>query len=246
LHDIFTNLIFNAVDAMPEGGRINIQTRMAADQVLITISDTGIGMDEETCRRIFEPFFTTKMDIGTGLGLSTVYNTVSRWGGGIEVDSSPARGTTFNLHFPACPEEVAEEEEKTAAVLSIRRGKVMIVDDDESICLLLSRLLGERHEVEAVGDGRQALDLFAQDKYDAVMIDLGMSGISGDQLVKRIREIDPMVATVLITGWALPDADARVMSFDFRLEKPFGDLDEVEAVVARAIELHDERIQGRG
>jgi len=73
------------------------------------------------------------------------------------------------------------------------------------------------------------------------MIDLGMSGISGDQLVKRMQEIDPLAATVLITGWALPEADVRVMSFDFRIEKPFDDLDEVEDVVARAIAVHDRR-----
>jgi signal transduction histidine kinase/PAS domain-containing protein len=246
LHDIFTNLIFNAVDAMPEGGGITIQTQMAGDQVRIIFSDTGTGMDEATRLRIFEPFFTTKMDIGTGLGLSTVYNTVTRWEGAIEVDSSPGEGTMFTLHFPIGPDEAIEKKDGETAVRLIRAGKVLIVDDDEAICRLLSRLLEERHEVEAVDDGRQALDSFVPGKYDAVMIDLGMSGMPGDQLVKRIRKIDPIVATVLITGWVLPEADERVGSFDFRIEKPFGDLDEVEDVVARAIELHDERDRKKG
>ena len=147
----------------------------------------------------------------------------------------------FTLHFPIWADEVVEEEGRETVVQPVRGGKVLIVDDDESICRLLSRLLEERHEVEAVGDGRQALDMFAPGKYDAVMIDLGMSGISGDQLVKRMQEIDPLAATVLITGWALPEADVRVMSFDFRIEKPFDDLDEVEDVVARAIAVHDRR-----
>jgi signal transduction histidine kinase len=100
LHNILTNLIFNAVDAMPEGGRIDICTQMVEDMVQIRFSDTGTGMDEETRRRVFEPFFTTKMDIGTGLGLSTVHNTVEGWGGTIEVDSTPGEGTTFILRFP--------------------------------------------------------------------------------------------------------------------------------------------------
>ena len=105
LHEILTNLIFNAVDAMPDGGTITLRTQRVEDQVQIVFSDTGIGMDEATRLRIFEPFFTTKMDIGTGLGLSTVYNTVTRWGGTIEVDSAPGEGTTFTLRFPVGDEE---------------------------------------------------------------------------------------------------------------------------------------------
>ena len=242
LHNIFTNLIFNAVDAMPEGGTITIRTETVEDQVQVTFSDTGEGMDEATELRVFEPFFTTKMDIGTGLGLSTVYRTVTNWGGTIDVDSAPGEGTTFTLRFPVLTEEVITEEGK-AAIQSTRSGKVLVVDDDEAICSLLSRLLGEQHEVEAVTDGRQALDRFAPGKYDVVMIDLGMSGMSGDRLMRQIKEIDPQVTTVLITGWVLPETDTRVISFDFHVVKPFTDLDEVEDIVARAIALRDERIK---
>lgn len=242
LHDILTNFIFNAVDAMPEGGMITIETQAVGNLVQITFSDTGTGMDEETKRRIFEPFFTTKMDIGTGLGLSTVYNTVTRWGGTIEVDSTPGEGTTFTLCFPVWTEEVVEEEGETA-VQSTRSGKILVVDDDEAIGSLLSRLLGEQHEVETVTDGRKALERFAPGKYDVVMIDLGMSGMSGDQLLKQVKAIDPVISTVLITGWVLPDMDLRVSSFDFQVQKPFTDLDEIEDIVARAIQLHDQRTE---
>ena len=186
-------------------------------------------------------FYTTKMDLGTGLGLSTVYRTMTNWGGTIDVDSAPGEGTTFTLRFPVWMKKVVEEEGKTI-IQSTRSGKVLVVDDDEAICSLLSRLLGEQHEVEAVNNGRQALDRFAPGKYDVIMIDLGMSGMSGDQLVKQIKEIDPVVSTVLITGWDLPDTDTRVSSFDFRIVKPFDDLDEVEDVVAQAIALHDQRV----
>jgi len=241
LHDILTNFIFNAVDAMPEGGTITIQTETVEDQVQITFSDTGTGMDEETKRRVFEPFFTTKMDLGTGLGLSTVHNTVTLWGGTIEVDSTPGEGTTFTLRFPVWTGEEVEEEERAAVQLT-RPGKILVVDDDEAICSLLSRLLGEQHEVEAVTDGQKALDRFAPGKYDAVIIDLGIPGMSGDQLLKQIKEIDPQVVTVLSTGWDLPDTDTRVSSFDFQVHKPFEDLDEIEDVVARAIALHDGRV----
>ena len=101
LYNILVNLLFNAVDAMPEGGIITIATQALGEKVQMMVTDTGTGMDEETCRHVFDPFFTTrKEDGGTGLGLSTVYDTVTRWGGTISVESTPGRGTSFILQFP--------------------------------------------------------------------------------------------------------------------------------------------------
>jgi PAS domain S-box-containing protein len=244
LHDIFTNFIFNAVDVMPDGGTITIETQHIGNQVQVVFSDTGAGMDEATILRVFEPFFTTKMDIGTGLGLSTVYRTVTNWSGTIEVNSTLGEGTTFTLRFPVWAEKVVAEKQGEATDASpTRSGKILVVDDDEAVCDLLARLLGEQHEVEAVTDGRQALTQFTPEKYDVVLIDLGMSGMSGDRLLREMRQIDPSIGTVLITGWDLPEMDSRVIPFDFRVQKPFEDLDEVERVVVRAIELHDERVE---
>jgi signal transduction histidine kinase len=243
LHDIFTNLIFNAVDAMPKGGTITIRIRRMEQKVQITFSDTGTGMDEATKLRIFEPFFTTKMDIGTGLGLSMVYNAVNRWGGTIAVNSTPGIGTTFILRFSESMEEKVEvEEEGEIGIPSARGGKIFIIDDEEAVCSLLARLLEEHHEVEAITDGQRVLDWFTPGEYDVVMIDLGMPGVPGDQLLEQLKKIDPLVVSVLITGWMLPETDVRVASFDFHLQKPFDDLDRVEYIVARAIELHDERV----
>ena len=104
LYDILVNLIFNAVDSMTAGGTITIAIKAVAESVQLTVSDTGIGMDETTRRRVFEPFFTTKKDVGSGLGLFTVYGTVTRWGGTIEVESAPEKGSTFTLCLPAWKE----------------------------------------------------------------------------------------------------------------------------------------------
>ncbi len=101
LYDILINLLFNAVDALPEGGTITIGTQAIAESVQLTVKDTGIGMDEETQSRVFEPFFTTKSEVGTGLGLSTLYSTATHWGAFIDVESTPGEGTTFTLRFPA-------------------------------------------------------------------------------------------------------------------------------------------------
>jgi len=100
LHTVLLNLLFNAVDAMPEGGTITLRTQWDKAGVQLSVSDTGIGMDAETCRRVFEPFFTTKQTVDAGLGLSASYGTVPGWGGNIEVESTPGTGTTFTLHLP--------------------------------------------------------------------------------------------------------------------------------------------------
>lgn len=243
LNDIFFNLLFNAMDAMPEGGMISFRTQVVEDRVQLTVADTGRGMDEEVRRRVFEPFFTTKMDVGRGLGLSTVYGTMTRWGGRVNVESTPGEGTTFTLRFPMWTGPKTEEEETAGDVRLVRSGKLLIVEDDEGVCALLSRLLGETHEVEIVLDGQKALKQFAPSQYDAVLIDLGMPGMSGDRVAREMKKADPALTTVLITGWDLKPDDPRLTPFDFRIQKPFNDLDEVEDVVARAVECRDERIE---
>jgi two-component system cell cycle sensor histidine kinase/response regulator CckA len=100
LLEIVTNLIRNAIDAMPKGGTITIRSELIAYRVGSSVQDTGIGMDEQTRSRVFEPFFTTKADIGTGLGLATVYGTLMHWGGYISVQSAPGKGTTFKMELP--------------------------------------------------------------------------------------------------------------------------------------------------
>ncbi len=112
VQEMIANLIFNAVEAMPEGGKIEVSTQADGDFVKLSFSDTGIGMDEELLKRVFEPFFTTKMDIGAGLGLSSLHGTLTQWGGKVEVESAPGKGTTFTLYFPVWtePEKMGEEE----------------------------------------------------------------------------------------------------------------------------------------
>ena len=242
LHNILINLLFNAVDAMPEGGTLKIGTKTAGEDVQLTVSDTGIGMDEEIRRRVFEPFFTTKMDVGTGLGLSTVYSTVTRWGGSIEVESTPGEGTTFTLRFPVWKGPESEGEAHTGARRT-RRGKVLVVEDEAAVYNLLARVLSAKHEVETVGNGAEALEQFAPRRYDVVLIDLGMPGMPGDEVAQEIRKQDVCVATVLITGWELQPDDPRVSAFDFRIQKPFENIDMILDVVAQGIELRDDRAE---
>ena len=245
LHEILLNLLLNAVDAMPEGGVITIGTGLADGGVLLTVRDTGIGMDKGTKQRIFEPFFTTKMDVGSGLGLATVHGAIERWGGRIEVESEPGEGSRFALWLPVWSGAGSGEPEAAFAETGRkRRGRLLIVEDDEGTRSLLERLLEGRHQVESVADGREGVKLFTAGRFDAVLIDLAMPGMPGDQVAREMRRIDPAVGAVLITGWDIPPGDARLAFFDFKLGKPFADLDEIEETVERAIELHDERTEG--
>ena len=242
LHDVLVNLMLNAIHAMPEGGTISIRTMSSEDGALLSVKDTGVGMDEETRRRVFEPFFTTKRDVGSGLGLSTAYAAVTRWGGEMSVESTPGEGTLFSIWLPAWTEAEAEAEDAEAAGTGpVHSGRVLVVEDDRGVADLLVRLLGKDHEVEVVEDGRKAVEAFAPGRYDVALIDMGIPGIPGDRVGREIREADPSLATVLITGWELDEDDPRASGFDFRLQKPFDDLGEVETAVARAIALHDER-----
>ena len=242
LYDALLNLIFNAVDAMSAGGTITIRTQQMGEVVQLTVRDTGIGMDEKTRQRVFEPFFTTKRDVGSGLGLSTAYGTITSWGGKIEVESAPGEGTCFTLRLPVSWEAVAPTEERAEARRS-RPGKVLVVEDEEKVCQLLARLLAEEHEVVTVPDGREALERFVPGQYDVALIDLGMGRAPGDLVAREMRQADPALVTVLITGWELRKDDLRLAPFAFWLQKPFDDLDRVKNIVTQAIALHDTRIQ---
>ncbi|MDP6778773.1 MAG: hybrid sensor histidine kinase/response regulator, partial [Candidatus Latescibacteria bacterium] len=245
LYDIVINLLFNAVDALPEGGEIRIQTANSDRGARLTVSDCGVGMDEETCRRVFEPFFTTKANVGTGLGLSTVHTILTRWGGGIDVESAPDRGTTFTIHLPAWegpttgPDEGVEKEEK-------RRGRVLVVEDEEVVCQVLTDLLSDDYDVRVVMRGKEAVEDFVPGQWDVALIDLGMPEMPGDRVAETIRAADSLVATVLITGWKLEPDDPRVSVFDFRLQKPFAPVEQVAETVQQAMRLHDDRAQRQG
>jgi len=228
LHDALLNLLLNAVDAMPEGGTITVRAREDKRGVQVQVRDTGIGMDAETRQRVFEPFFTTKRTVDVGLGLSAAYGLVKSWGGEVEVESAVGRGTCFTVHLPvwAEPEDPEGEPE--------RQGRILVVEDDERVCHVLSRFLEREHQVEVAENGREALEGFVPGRYDVVLIDLGMPGMPGDQVARRMRDVDPSISAVLITGWELEVDDPRLQEFDFHLEKPVN-LNRLQEVVDRVL-----------
>lgn len=239
LYNILLNLILNAIDAMPNGGIITIETTTKDSTIQIAVSDTGIGMSEETKRRVFEPFFTTKAEVGKGLGMSGVYTAITRWGGQIDLESVQNKGTTATIHLPILTQLNLETDALPPP--ATRMGHVLIVEDEDMVRSFLMRALLPHHHVDAVSDGIQGLEQFAQKTYDVVLVDLGMPNLPGHQVIERMQKISPHIATVLITGWQLSEDDPRYQAFDYHLQKPFESVPKIITTVAQAIQTYDQR-----
>ena len=233
LREMLTNLIFNAVDAMPDGGRITLRTSLDPEPegegtLVLEVGDTGVGMSEETRRRCLEPFFTTKGTRGTGLGLAMVYGTVQRHGGAIALHSAPGVGTRFVLRFPRrrqIPENAVVEIDP--AEHPARR--ILVVDDQEPYLKILRHYLtGDGHRVETAVDGLDAMKKFrAADRegegFELVITDRAMPGMNGDQLAAGVKAMAPATAVILLTGLGRLENDeegSRNGSIDLALLKP--------------------------
>lgn len=236
LNDIIVNMIFNAVDAMPKGGKIALTTTQTTNYVRLLISDTGTGMSAETLERIFDPFFTTKGEVGTGLGLSTVYGTIKRWGGNISVTSTLKKGTTFTLDFVIAQDDTHEVPIRQQHKYTNNKGRILLVEDEEVVARVLSRALS-LHHIDIVTSGPKALELFKPNQYDILITDLGLPHLSGDQLAQKLREQDPTLITILVSGWDLLPNDPRRKDFNFFVQKPFHDLDHFRQMITDALNI---------
>jgi PAS domain S-box-containing protein len=224
-----TNLILNAVDAMPHDGTLAVRTRMRAGapaQVILEVSDTGTGMDEKTQERCFEPFFSTKGERGSGMGLAMVYGTMQRHGGAVGVDSALGEGTTMRLHFPV--REVAEEGRVGEAVAPPSPLRILCIDDEPLLREALKEALeGEGHTVELAAGGRSGLDTFRAarqrgEPFDVVITDLGMPYVDGREVARRVKKETPETPVILLTGWGqrLGADGSRPAGADLVLSKP--------------------------
>jgi CheY-like chemotaxis protein/anti-sigma regulatory factor (Ser/Thr protein kinase) len=218
LREALVNLVFNAVDSMPEGGTLTLRTRSDArdpeppgehDQrwVHVEVTDTGVGMDEETRRQCLEPFFTTKGERGTGLGLAMVYGAIERHRGEIDIVSAPGAGTTVRLTLPV-PSGAAlavEPSEPLAGLPS--RFRILVVDDDPLVLKSLQDALeGEGHVVHAANQGQVGIDAFRAargrgERFDVVITDLGMPKVDGRQVAAAVKADSPSTPVLLLTGW---------------------------------------------
>jgi two-component system cell cycle sensor histidine kinase/response regulator CckA len=228
MEQVFMNLFVNAWQAMPGGGTIYIGTsnmvvhgedsrKSVMDPgayVKISLTDTGMGMDEATKSRIFEPFFTTKeMGRGTGLGLAMVYGIVKGHDGHINVYSEKGHGTTFNIYIPASKRELIREEEKVKEELARGTETVLLVDDEKQIIEVVGEILKKLgYKVIVARTGEEAVEIYRQKKtgIDLVILDLIMPGTGGGPTYDRLREVNPDVKVILSSGYSL-DGQARAV-----------------------------------
>ena len=200
LREALTNLIFNSVDALPLGGTITFSTRHDDRFVVLSISDTGVGMSEEVRQRCLEPFFTTKGKRGTGLGLSMVFGIIQRHGGVVAIDSKLGEGTNFILRLPISEVEDAPRPDALPGLVAPLR--ILVVDDQPILCqLLCDQLQSDLHTVETAQSGSIALEKFRAAHFDLVITDHVMSGMTGEQLALRMKEIHPETPVILLTGY---------------------------------------------
>ncbi|HET9390763.1 MAG TPA: ATP-binding protein, partial [Steroidobacteraceae bacterium] len=254
IRDALTNLIFNAVDAMPEGGTLTLRTRRLESsesqdgspesRVCLEISDTGIGMDEETRRRCLEPFFTTKGERGTGLGLAMVYGMVQRHSAELELESELGRGTTFRVVFPAFTPTLSTTVHIPSQVIA-QRLRILLVDDDPLLIKSLRDALeGDGHLITATNGGQAGIDAFSAavaakgPQFDVVITDLGMPHVDGRKVAAAIKAASARTPVIMLTGWGhrlvaendIPPHVNRVLNKPPRLQELRGALAELVVV----------------
>ena len=205
LSQVFMNLCGNARDAMPRGGELHFTARQDGEQVVVTIADTGQGMDGQTAEKCFDPFFTTKeVNKGTGLGLSTAYGIVKEHDGDIQVFSTVGKGTTFRLFFPvATPQKNDDEEMEIPPMKKAAQGqKILLADDEIEICKVLAELLDRfGYRVSYVTNGIDAVEKYESWKPDIVLLDRSMPGMDGMTCAGEILAGDPQAKIVIISGY---------------------------------------------
>jgi CheY-like chemotaxis protein len=249
-HQVILNLAVNGRDAMPQGGTLTIETRnltlhaephpraiglSAGRYVVLTVSDTGVGMDALTRQRLFEPFFTTKEPgKGTGLGLATVHGIVKQSGGEIQVQSAPGKGTTFTIYLPASETPPAPRA-RPAPTPSRGAEGILLVDDDPGVRSLAARLLERAgYRVQVAADGPEALRVLqsAQAPIHLLLADVVMPGMSGIELAQEVQRWQPGIRVLLTSGYT--EAAVGIGGAQF-LNKPYTP-DELTAKVREVLD----------
>ncbi len=217
IRDALTNLVFNAVDAMPEGGILTLRTRSgsaapssvedAESHVHVEVVDTGIGMSEETRRHCLEPFFTTKGERGTGLGLPMVYGMIQRHSAELQIDSTLGRGTTVRLSFERVQVPLIGDRRSGPAPRTNERLRLLLVDDDPMLIKSVKEVLeGDNHSVVAADGGQEGIAAFEAAQrsgtpFSLVITDLGMPYVDGRRVAAAVKASSPSTPVVLLTGW---------------------------------------------
>lgn len=228
LREVLVNMVFNAIDAMPAGGRLTLSAEEVDGSMEIAIRDTGCGMSPEVRSRVFDPFFTTKGMGGMGLGLAVCYGIIQRHQGSIEIESIVGEGSIFRIKLPITAARPSTESRETVVPLTLVRTpkapSILVVDDEECVLDVLRDILeSEGYEVTVAKSGDEALRAFETKDFKAVFTDVGMPGMSGWELARALRERDEEIPLAVITGWgeAVSSREQETAKVDWVVAKPF-------------------------
>ncbi len=241
VREAFTNLVMNAIDALPQGGTISIDGQTDSKWFMITIADNGVGMAPEVRQRCFEPFFSTKGKDGTGIGLAMVYGIVRSHDGHIEVASEEGAGTSFAIRLPTDIAPYAKSRSQSPRQQEPENLHILIVDDEPwSRNFMTRHLRHSGHRVVATGNGEEGLEKFQQTKFDVVITDRAMPDMSGDSVAQRMKAICPDTPIVMVTGFGeIMKATGEMPSgVDEVLGKPITRT-ELSDAIARAVGAFD-------
>ncbi len=241
LSQALMNLFTNARDAMPDGGRLIIKGVQEGKRILVTVSDTGQGMDREAVEKCFDPFFTTKpIGKGTGLGLSTTYGIIKSHEGLIIVDSQPDRGTTFKIHFPSAPGKKKHQQHDVPNIIRGNGQRVLVVDDEPEIRNAMQGLLKYLgYQAEFASSGKEGLQKYMECNPDAVLMDINMPEMDGAACIEELFNYDPDAKISIISGYEMEGIEGlseqnRGFLKEY-LAKPIG-LGDLSAVLARMLQ----------
>ncbi len=206
LREVLTNLVLNAVDAMPDGGAIRMMGERVDRWGVIRVADSGHGMSEEVCRRCVEPFYSTKGEKGTGLGLAVCHGIIERHGGRLEIDSAVGSGTTVTVYLPLLSTGRSEAERRSLPAPEdsdpLRHLNVLVIDDERGPRRILSRFLTrDGHTVVTAASGSEGVERLKQDDFDLVVTDRAMPEMNGDQVAMEVKRLHPDLPVILLTGF---------------------------------------------
>jgi PAS domain S-box-containing protein len=254
IEQVIMNLVVNAQDAMPEGGRLTLETTATVldegyaahhpgvepgNYIMLAVSDTGCGMDEATRDHLFEPFFSTKGEKGTGLGLATVHGIVQQHGGSIWVHSEPGVGSTFKIYLPVSAETAVEEKTHRETATDLRGSETVLLAEDNALVRHLTRTILQRHgyTVLEAESGTKALELLEthDETVQLLLTDLVMPGTSGVELFAQARARHPDLKVLYMSGYTDETVNRAVLVSDSFIQKPFA----VQALATKVREVLD-------
>lgn len=232
IREALINLIFNAVDAMPDGGHLTLRTYYGPGpedghgRAYVEVVDDGVGMDQKLRLECLDPFVTTKGEWGTGLGLAMVYGVVQRHDGSLDIQSEPAKGTRVRLGFPRAFADGRQRRDSKAPLVAARRLRILVIDDDELVLKVLANALRrDGHAVVTADSGQDGIEAFesalpGSSRFDVVITDLGMPHLDGNKVARAVKRASPGTPVVLFTGWGQSMGDGSHPHVDIILSKP--------------------------